>query len=191
MEIKYEITPDDLFYYSKEASKGTSLYTYSAVFMTVVVVLFMLADVLMAVLAAIKNDGSIKVDAANILPRCIAALIISGIYYVAMMTLSKGLFRRSAKNATGKNGLFCKHTIMLATDGFTETTHVNKTFISWEGVEDIKETASYLIIGPRLGARYFIPKRAFSGPDNIRSFVETAQKYIDDANVPPSQSSTD
>ena len=184
MEITYEITPDDLFSYSKGTSKGTNIYTYNAVFMSVLVMLFLFGDILLAVVAAFKNDGSIKVDSVNILPRGIIALVIIGIYYVVVMKLSKQWFRRAAKNVTGKNGFFCEHKIVLADDGFTETTHVNRNFASWEGVENVQETASYITITLRSTSRYFIPKRAFSSTDDTRAFVDTAQRYINEANVP-------
>ncbi|MEP6849898.1 MAG: YcxB family protein [Acidobacteriota bacterium] len=184
MEITYEITPDDLFRYSKESAKEISIYVYNGVFMGVLLALFVFGDILLAVYAAFKNDGSIRVDSPNILPRAGIALVIWIIYYAGLMTMGKWSFRRSAKKATGENGLYCEHTIQLTDDGFTETTHVNRNIISWKAVQHIKETANYIVITLRLTSRYLIPKSAFSNPDDIRTFVETVEKYVLDANPP-------
>ncbi len=185
MEITYEIIPEDITYYSKEAVKGTSTYTFNVIFMSVLVVLFMLSDMLLAVVAVFKNDGSIKIDSINILPRLLIALVILTIYHMALMTLSKRAARKAASNVTGKNGVFCEHTIKLTSDGFTETTHVNQNFASWEGVEKITETPNYVAITYRLGSSHFIPKRAFANAADIKAFVDTAQTYLDEANIPP------
>lgn len=70
-------------------------------------------------------------------------------------------------------------------NGLTETTHVNRIFISWDAVEKVSETANYLTIHIRLGSGYFIPKRAFSSPDDIGVFVDAVETHILTANIPP------
>ncbi len=79
--------------------------------------------------------------------------------------------KRSARkvgSTTEKNGLFCEHSLLVDENGLTETTHVNRNFVSWEAVEKVSETANYVTIHIRLGSGYFIPKRAFSSPDDIQ-----------------------
>lgn len=184
MEIKYEIVPTDITYYSKEAAVGTSSYTIQVIILCSVIVLFMLSDMILAALSTIKNDGSITVFSYNMLARLLISFAIMGISYLALITLSRVTARRVTSTA-GKNGLFCEHTITLDEKGFTETTDVNRNFLSWVGVEKITETNNYVTIHARLTSAYFIPKRAFSGEGQIKAFVSNVSTYIETARIPP------
>jgi len=183
MEIKYEIVATDITYYSKEAAVGTRFYTIQVVILCSVTILFMLSDMILAAVSTITNDGSINVRSLNMLPRLLISFVILGIMYFGLITFSKFAVRK-AHTVAGKNGLFCEHTITLKEDGFTETTEVNRNFHSWEGVEKITETKNYVAIHIRLGSVYFIPKRAFSGEDQIEAFISTISTNIEIAGVP-------
>jgi hypothetical protein len=185
MEIEYEIVPTDITYYSKEAAVGTSTYYFQVIYICTIGILFMISDLILALVAVIKNDGSIEVQSIHILPRLIIYFAILGISYVALMTFSKAMARKAMNISTGKNGLFCEHTITLDEKGFNETTEVNRNFLSWECVDKITETKNYVSLRVRLGSSYFIPKRAFSSADEIKAFVSTASKYIEAAQIPP------
>jgi hypothetical protein len=185
MVIKYEIVPTDITYYSKEAAVGTGSYTFQVIYICTIGILFMISDLILALVSVIKNDGSIEVRSIHILPRVIIYFAILGISYVALMTFSKVAARKAMNISTGKNGLFCDHTITLDEKGFTETTDVNSNFLSWECVEKITETTNYVSIRIRLGSGYFIPKRAFSSADEIKVFVSTVSTYIENAQIPP------
>jgi len=183
MQVKYELTPEDLTLYSREGVKGTNVYTVMAIMWVVIIVLFMMSDMLMSVLAAFFNDGSIRVDAMNVLPRMIVGLALAGISCFVLMRVSKQAYRKFAATP-GKNGVFCEHTIELDEVGFTETTHVNRGFQSWDGVEKITETKSFVVLQVRAGAGYLIPKRAFSSPEEINQFISIAQGYLNSAYSP-------
>jgi hypothetical protein len=183
MQIKYELVPEDLVYYSKEAAKGTTVFTVQVVMWTVIVLLFIMADLLWSLIAVFLNDGSIRVESVNIIPRAIIGIALIGISYFVLMAVSKQASRRYAATP-GKNGVFCQHIIQLDEAGFTETTHVNKAFFSWDGVEEVRETKSFVILQIRVGAAYLIPKRAFSTPEEISQFVSAAQTYLESATSP-------
>ena len=94
----------------------------------------------------------------------------------------------------GKNGLFCEHILELDDAEFTETTHVNRNFLSWETVQGVAETKSYVTLLIRAGSSYFIPKRAFSSPEEIKDSVSIAQNNIERAlslTPPPSVTEPD
>ena len=184
MEIKYEIVATDITKYSKEAAAGTTSLHIQVVILCSIVTLFMLSDMILAALSTIRNDGSINVVSYNMLARLLISFAIMGISYLAVITLGRIAARRIETTTTGKNGLFCEHTITLDDSGFTETTDVNKTFHSWEGVEKITETDSYVTIHIRLGAGYFIPKHAFSTENQIKTFVSTVTTHIEAASIP-------
>ena len=185
MEIRYEIVPTDITYFSKEGAVGTSLHNIYTFILCCIVILFMMSDMPLAALSTITNDGSIVVNSLNMGPRLLICFAIFGISYFALITFSKFSVRKLAVNSTGKNGLFCEHTITLNEKGFIETTDVNNSFHSWECVEKITETKNYVTIYIRLGAGYFIPKRAFSGEEQIQAFVSDVNMYIETAGIPP------
>ncbi len=145
MEIKYEIVATDITNYSKENAVGTSSVTIQVIIMCSVITLFMLSDMILALLSTFKNDGSINVFSLNMLIRLLISFAILGISYLVVITFSKVVARRVTSTA-GKNGLFCEHAIMLDENGFTKVTEVNRNFHSWEGVEKIAETNSYVTI---------------------------------------------
>ena len=187
MQIKYELLPEDLVHFSKEAAKGTSQHTVQVILFTVVILLFILSDLLLSMAAVFLNDGSIRVESVHIIPRAIVALALIGVTYFALMATSRKAFRRVAATP-GKNGVFCDHTIQLDEAGFTETTDVNKAFYAWDTVEEITETKSFVLLKVRMGATYMIPKRAFSSPEEIAGFIATAQTHLASAtphNPPP------
>jgi len=182
MEIKYKIAPEDITYYSKEAAKGTTSSTIQVFIICAVVLLFVFSDIILAMLSLQRADGSILIT--SVLPRSLIGLAIVGITYVTLITLSKRGARKLA-SSSGKNGLFCEHTITLDESGFTETTEVNRSFHAWESVEKITGTPSYLTIQIRLGAGYFIPKQAFSSIEQQRAFVAAVQKHLPTAPIGP------
>ncbi len=154
-------------------------------FTSLIVLLFMGSDMILAVISTLKNDGSITVTSFNIVPRFIVGITISVMIYFVFTAYSKSAMRKAMTDMTAKNGLFCEHTITLDEKGFTETTEVNRNFASWEGVDKITETKNFVNIGLRLGPTFFIPKRAFTDENHVKVFVATVNSYIDHASIPP------
>lgn len=175
MEIKYEITADDILNYSREAAKGTTMQTIQVLLINAVFLLFVFSDIILAVLSINKADGSILIT--SVLPRSLVGMAILVIANVTFIAISRRAARKIA-NTSGKNGVFCEHMITLDENGFTETTDVNRCFHAWEGVEKITGTPNYLTIHIPLGMGYFIPKRAFSSIDEQHAFVAEVQKHL-------------
>ncbi len=181
MEINYDLKPEDLTYYSKEGARGTSINTIYVIIITSIAILFMISDLLIAMVAVAKNDGSIKLESYHMLPRLLIVFAIMGITYFTLMTVSKRSVRKAA-NSPGKNGLFCQHTLTISDEGLAETTHVNRNFYLWEGVDKITETANYVAIHIRLGSGCVIPKREFRSLVEKESFVGCVRNNIAAAN---------
>ncbi|MFT3745522.1 MAG: YcxB family protein [Pyrinomonadaceae bacterium] len=177
MEITYEITPADIAAYTKEVNKGTNLHYLQVVITTCVYVLFMFADIVLALVAMFKNDGTIKVTEPQIVIRVgIWLVIVIGSYLVLSQYARSTLAKAAA--APGKNGLFCEHKIVFDESGFTESTDVNRSFHAWESVEKIAETETFVAIQVRLGACYFIPKRAFASKGALLDFINAVPADI-------------
>ncbi len=171
MLITYEIVPADVAAYTAEGVRTTNFYTIYTVLLCVLVVAFMLSDMMIAVVAVAYNDGTIHVGSFHMLPRLLIAWgIILGIYISGKLLSRKAA--RKMKSTAGKNGFFCEHQMELDEKGFTESTHVNRSFNSWEGVDKVTETASYIIFQIRLGPAYIIPKRSFNSKADLRAFFD-------------------
>jgi hypothetical protein len=177
MTIQYEITPDDFRRFAIEAAKATTLYTVYTVILVAFAVLFMLSDMLLALVAIAYNDGSVKVDGFNMLPRLIIGWVIIGIVVIGGKIWGNWTFKK-ALAVSGKNGLFGEHTMTLDDAGVTESTEVSRNFCSWEGVEGLAQTPNFIALSVRLGSRYFIPKSSFSSKDDLHQFIKAAESRL-------------
>lgn len=177
MEINYEITPADFARFTKETVRRTTPYFAMVVCNTLVYVVFLFADVLLAILAMFKNDGTIRINDPQLIIRVIIGmLIIIGSYFA--LTLYGNYTLKKAFAAPGVNGLFCEHNLVFEDAGFTESTHVNRNFHAWESVDKIAETEGFVSIFVRLGGAYFIPKRAFPTKQAVLDLIESAPADI-------------
>ncbi|MEQ1603901.1 MAG: YcxB family protein [Pyrinomonadaceae bacterium] len=177
MEITYEIVPADIFQHSKEAAKGKLVTHIGSFTIAIVILLFVSADILLAVVAVFKNDGTIKITDPQILLRLVVGMAIWLGSYLFLVLVGK-FGSKKLLQAPGKNGLFCEHKILFEETGFTESTDVNRSFHSWEGVDKIAETAGYVTIYVRLGQGYFIPKRAFPSKQAVLDFIDAVPANI-------------
>ena len=177
MEITYEIVPTDIFQYSKEAAKGKLVTNIGSFTIAIVILLFVFADILLAVIAVFKNDGTIKINDPQILLRLVVGMAI-WLGSCLFLVLVGKFGSKKLLQAPGRNGLFCEHKIVFEESGFTESTDVNRSFHSWEGVDKIAETEGYVTIYIRLGSGYFIPKRAFPNKQAVLDFIEAVPANI-------------
>ncbi|MFZ1699271.1 MAG: YcxB family protein [Pyrinomonadaceae bacterium] len=177
MEVKYEFTPDDTVAYSREGQTGTSFHTAQVIMYIGIFLLFIMADILMAVVATFQNDGTITIMSPNILIRFAVGLVILFGSSALLMIIAKRQARRM-RQATEMNGVYCEHVIMLDENGFTEVTDVNRHFHSWQSVEKVSETETFLMIHVRLCCAYAIPKRAFPDDRAQREFLKEAQSSV-------------
>lgn len=181
LEIKFEYFPADMPKIVAETCKGMQFHNIQLVIITSYFIIFMVADMGIALVAMLLNDGSITIASPNLIIRFVIGIAILLASELVLMLIAKSSTRK-AYSTPGKNGLFCEHTIELNDRGFVETTGVNSNFHAWEGVESIKETENYLTIQVRLGAGYSIPKRAFANDQALKQFADTAQNLIRTAN---------
>lgn len=187
MKVDYEITPDDLFTFYKEAVKGSSYYNEQVAIFTIIGLVFMVSDLIVLIFVVYLNDGSVQIGdfTVTILIKGIVWIVLMCIVWLVLTSFSKREVRKSGI-APGINGVYCKHSLEIDDLGFTEITKVNKSFNNWEGVESIRETESLVLITIRLGPIYFIPKREFEDDAQRLFFLETVEEHINKANLPSS-----
>lgn len=185
MQIRYELTPDDVIPISTESHKGTDFYKVQVTIVSVLGFFFMISDMALLVAFVFLNDPSIRV------PDIGPSLLIKGLIWMVVIFLIRVVMGRVAKRSVNKatespgiNGVFCEHAIEIEEAGFTESTDVNRGFSAWKGVDSVRETDNYVLITIRLGPVYVIPKRAFESVDEISSFVAEVNQRILDASVP-------
>jgi hypothetical protein len=184
MTIHYDIRPEDITYYSKENAKGKPLYYLQVAIMMVVALLFLGSDIILAAVSTIENDGSIKLSSMHRVPRTIIFFAIMGVTYFGTVFISKRAMRKANAKA-GPNGIFCNHTLEITEEGFTETTHVNRSFHAWAGVDKLSESDNYLALYIRLNSGHIIPKRCFAKTEEMSAFIAEVGKYLPDGSHPP------
>jgi hypothetical protein len=174
MEVKFELTAEDLALCRKETAKKTPGFLLHLWGFILVYLLFILADILLSMLLTVSQTTSLGL---NLLIRSLVGIgLLLFVIFVSNSVARRAAAKISAIDAP--NGLFCEHTFAIDESGFTETTHVNKNFGAWAGVERVDETDNFVVITVRLCCTHFIPKRAFASSDEIRTFIKTVRNHI-------------
>jgi hypothetical protein len=78
-------------------------------------------------------------------------------------------------------GLLGLHEFEIREDGFLEKTGVNESLTRWEGIQEVKESRSHLLIRQTPGLIHIIPRRSFTDPQHCRHFVDSVRGRISDA----------
>jgi hypothetical protein len=185
MQVRYELTPDDMIPISQEGQKGTDLHKVYLTIITILGLFFMMADMILLVVFVFLNDPTIQVPdiGPSLIIKLLLWIVVIGLFWAILMTVAK----RGVKNALSKpgiNGIFCEHLIEFDEDGFTESTAVNRAFHAWKGVDSVSETDNFVLITIRLGATHFIPKRSFESDAERSAFIAAVNDHIVSASVP-------
>jgi hypothetical protein len=76
-----------------------------------------------------------------------------------------------------KPGVFGEHIIEINEDGVRETTSVNETTLTWDGVYVVKQNKAYIFIFINNMAAHIIPKRSFDSIAEAEKFYHTAAGF--------------
>ena len=121
------------------------------------------------------------------LPSRIAlALAVAVAWAVWMWMYYRWWIPYSARKLTGEGknkGLLGGHTITITEEGLTETTEVNESRSSWEGIEKIEENEQYIFIYISAYQAHVIPKCAFASEKGEREFIEQARFYLSGSGI--------
>jgi hypothetical protein len=74
-----------------------------------------------------------------------------------------------------KPGLLGEHTIILSDEEMIESTSVNKSVNSWDGIRGIEQNEGYIFIFVNQTMAHIIPKRAFVHLEAASHFLQEAQ----------------
>lgn len=183
MKVTYDYTAADFTVYQKEGMKALDISKIYTLLFALLSVLFVMADMILVLVAIAKNDGSIYISdiPSGILIRGAIGVAISGVLWI-VGTVVQRVGNKTAADA-GPNGVYCQHTVEIRDDGFTEKTALNTYFMSWKGVDALNETASFFIIQVRLSFGYPIPKHAFASSESMENFANTVRSKISVANA--------
>ncbi len=89
-----------------------------------------------------------------------------------------------------RNGVACRHTIILDEKDLIEITDVNTTFFDWSGIKSIQSLPTCILIQNKGNQFHAIPKRFFDNKKQAEEFVETANYYREQAEKFPERSET-
>jgi hypothetical protein len=104
------------------------------------------------------------------------SLILGGSSYLINHFITK---RRYIKLAKGREGVWGEHIYEITPEGIIETTKINRDFLKWEGVLDIKENSSYIFMVLSENVAHTLPKRFFKNEDEIKRFIVISRNYMD------------
>lgn len=104
------------------------------------------------------------------------------LYYIAEVsksdqTLETKLMKKFLKNKYGP-GTLCLHQLMIDEAGVFESTEVNNSFTTWDGVRKIERNEEYLFIFINSIQAHVIPISAFISKDMADSFYNQAVDYL-------------
>ena len=174
MEIKYELTPQDLVEFQQIAAREDKVNITSGRILGVVSMLLLLADFIYCLMS-----GSIDFSARSILIHLSGRLVLLFLLLIASAGVLRLIHKKMVDKIarTDKNGTFCEHKIILNEKEFIELTDVNISRYSWTGMGEISENEKFVVIPVNLSASYIIPKVHFEDETHIKHFIETAVEY--------------
>ena len=176
MEVEYEITRDDLYYFQWRANRRSRLVrrerrkVYIYVFLTFL---------LISLLPAFGPDGF---DLSNTSFMWVA--IVFPVVAAALWLFERRQTRRAIlellKEEKPERGQLGAHKICLSEAGLVESTVVGESRTSWAGVDRIEQDQEYIFIYTAPLAAHIIPKRAFRTLHEAECFYQlaTASKQV-------------
>ena len=175
MEINYELSPQDFVKYSKAISKSANTHLPMVFLFTSIALLFIFADFFYVYFAGTMDGWTVETFLLSLGIRLLIALGLLGIIAVVLNFILLRFGNKISENP--KNGVLCKHKIILNENELVEITDVNTSHYSWHGIGKIKEIEEFIIIEVLSSSSYVIPTRFFQNRTQIEKFIETATFY--------------
>lgn len=181
MKIKYELTPEDFYRFSKENAPSQFTHKPMVALYALTYLVFIFADIIYALIFGMPSDWSIGAILMSILIRT----VICSLALFVVLGLIKLFVNKKSKELTSKpnNGAFCEHQIIINERELIELTNVNTSRYSWKTIGEIKEMENFVVIEILLSSSYIIPKRFFQNKQEIKNFIQTANSYKQDAEL--------
>jgi hypothetical protein len=170
LEVEYDITRDDLYYFQWRASRRSRLVRRERRKVYVYVFLGLL---LITLLPALGPDGF---DLSNVSFMWLA--FVFPVVAFALWLFERRQTRRAIsellKDEKQERGQLGVHKISLNEAGFVESTVVGESRTSWAGVDRIEQDQEYIFIYTAPIAAHIIPKRAFRTLHEAECFYQLA-----------------
>ncbi len=167
MEVKYELTPEDVWhyqgYYRRRKVGLRSIFVY---------LLFGLAGIVcvgssFVVWETWSRSG--KVEWNTLLP------LLAGIF-VALCFLPPSKARMT-KTYRQRPGVFARHTYQISPEWLSQLTPVSESKNAWASLFSLEEDESYLYYFLTKSTAYIIPKRAFTSYGEAQAFLNMSRHY--------------
>jgi hypothetical protein len=180
MEVTYEFTPADMVRYQKHHARRLEQHKYLVAILSAVILLFLFADFIYSVISGSISSLKPGVLLAHFGIRLLIALALVGLIMGVLNFI--GLKANSkVTSAIGRNGLFCRHKVILRENELVEMTDVNVSYYSWQSLDQVQLTDHFVLFPIKASLMFVIPRRAFHDQDHLDRFVETAHLYRESA----------
>jgi hypothetical protein len=168
MQVRVELTEDDLWRYTRHA-----LLRYPTTRRS-----FVGAAIGSAVLALV-------IPLLAGLPVWLA--VASGILATPASTvlMLRSTRRQSLRAVSDQRGVLGEHHLELSPEGVRERTAFNDSLTSWAAIHEVERTehAVHLTLGP--ASAHILPVRCFVSPQEADAFAAEARRHLDAARRPP------
>jgi hypothetical protein len=120
------------------------------------------------ILTVILQSGT--TFALNILTSIIIFIVVNAVYLFFLMLKYKS-----------NDGTLGHHLIELRENNLLEVSDVNETLHSWKSVQKIMEWRKYVLIYVSPTNAHIIPKRCFNSSEEVKIFIDEAQRLKESA----------
>jgi len=179
MEIEYELTPDDFYYFQWRAATK-SKFAKRARYKAYLAVFFLFFTLF--VLSGIDSEGFHLSRASFIWIAVYFPVIALIMLFFERRAIRRGILDLMKDEKPGR-GQLGTHKIVLNEAGLVESTAVNQSRHSWAGVDRVEQDRDYIFIYTQAHAAHIIPKRAFNSVHEAESFYLLATAFKQTANL--------
>lgn len=175
MEIDYELEAKDFFEFGKVIAPKQKSYNPTVVLYLITFTLFISTDFIYAVYFGSLSDWNQKSLTLNVLARLVITILLIGIVMGIINLIGRRLTGKVAGDA--KNGILCRHKIILSEKELVEVTDVNISRYAWSGIGKIERLGDFVVIEVSSSFSYIIPQRFFRDSKHLDDFLRAANSF--------------
>jgi hypothetical protein len=170
LNIKYELTNDDIINFINQSYKEIRRVSKRIAFTSIIIEIFVLL-----IMIILFDERLIY------LQYFVGILALLTLLWLVYLFLNKKEIQKT-RLYNNLNNLVGKHDLTISYDNILETTKNTQSISKWNSISKIVLSNSYLVfIRHKLGP-YIIPKSAFRDEQELEQFIDTAKVYCNNQN---------
>lgn len=171
MEIEYELTPDDLYYFQLRSVKRSKYVKRSKIKLHIYLLLTLFV---FGLLPAFSGRDFFDFSRASFSWILVTYPLIAVLWWFLERRGNRSLILDLLKKEKPGRGQLGSHKIVLNEQGLVESTAVGESRTSWAGVDRIEQDREYIFIYTAPNAAHVIPKRSFNSVHEAEAFYQLA-----------------